>query len=59
MTRQPLVASPDEPLESAIERMTVADVGRLPVVRDGELLGIVTRSDLLRNLYAGRKGSMR
>jgi tRNA nucleotidyltransferase (CCA-adding enzyme) len=58
MTRQPLVASPDEPLESAIERMTVADVGRLPVVHDGELLGIVTRSDLLRNLY-GRKGSMR
>jgi tRNA nucleotidyltransferase (CCA-adding enzyme) len=59
MTRQPLVAAPDEPLESALERMALADVGRLPFVRDGELLGIVTRSDLIRNLYAGNKASLR
>ena len=52
MTREPLVVGPDEALESALERMTVANVGRLPVVRGGELLGIVTRSDVIRNLYA-------
>jgi CBS domain-containing protein len=30
MTGRPIVAAPDEPLESALERMTHADVGRLP-----------------------------
>ena len=55
MTARPLVAAPDEPLESALERMTAADVGRLPVVRDGVLLGIITRSDLIRNLYGGHE----
>jgi tRNA nucleotidyltransferase (CCA-adding enzyme) len=52
MTREPIVVAPDEALESALERMTQANVGRLPVVRGGELLGIVTRSDVIRTLYA-------
>lgn len=51
MTRQPLVAHPDESLESALERMTDADIGRLPVLDGGKLVGIVTRSDLIRTLY--------
>jgi tRNA nucleotidyltransferase (CCA-adding enzyme) len=42
----------DATLDDALERMTAADVGRLPVLRDGRLVGILSRSDLLRVLYA-------
>jgi tRNA nucleotidyltransferase (CCA-adding enzyme) len=37
--------------EQALELMQALDVGRLPVVREGRVVGIVTRSDLLRRLY--------
>jgi len=37
--------------EEALRLMEQKDVGRLPVLRDGKLVGIVTRSDLLRILY--------
>lgn len=39
------------PLEDALARMSDADVGRLPVMREGRLVGIVTRADLLGVLY--------
>jgi chloride channel protein, CIC family len=50
MTKNPLVAYPDESLLDALDRMTNHRVGRLPVVsRDsGRLMGIVTMSDLIR-----------
>lgn len=44
-------------LESALQLMTEADVGRLPVLRDGRLVGILSRSDVLRVLY-GRSGAL-
>ncbi|MGC1392738.1 MAG: CBS domain-containing protein, partial [Coleofasciculaceae cyanobacterium] len=31
--------------------MVTSDIGRLPVVENGQLLGIVTRTDVLRQLY--------
>ncbi len=40
-----------EPIEDVLEMMTEADIGRMPVTRDGELVGIVTRTDLIRQLY--------
>jgi tRNA nucleotidyltransferase (CCA-adding enzyme) len=40
-----------EPLLRAMERMVAEDIGRLPVLEDGGLVGIVTRSDLMRVLY--------
>lgn len=46
--------TPDTMLEDALARMVKADVGRLPVLRDGKLVGIVSRSDLLRVLYPER-----
>jgi len=42
---------PDAPLEEALAAMTEADVGRLPVLRDERLVGIVSRTDVLRALY--------
>lgn len=41
----------DATLDEALDQMTRADVGRLPVIRRGRLVGIVTRTDLLDVLY--------
>jgi len=43
--------TPDEPLLRALERMVQADVGRLPVIEGGHIVGILTRSDALRMAY--------
>jgi tRNA nucleotidyltransferase (CCA-adding enzyme) len=42
----------DALLEDALTRMATSDVGRLPVLREGRLVGIVTRRDVLAVLYA-------
>jgi tRNA nucleotidyltransferase (CCA-adding enzyme) len=51
MTRAVISIGPDAPLEDALARMEEHDVGRLPVIEDGRLLGILTRTDVLRALY--------
>lgn len=50
MTQNPLVASPDESLRDALDKMINHGVGRLPVVSKdtGKLLGIITRTDVIR-----------
>jgi H+/Cl- antiporter ClcA/CBS domain-containing protein len=45
--RVPVTAAPDETLREAADRMVLEGVGRLPVVDDGKLRGILTRSDIL------------
>jgi tRNA nucleotidyltransferase (CCA-adding enzyme) len=45
---------PQVPLLRAFEKMVEADIGRLPVVEAGHLVGIITRSDVLRLLYPDR-----
>lgn len=47
MSRPVVVISSDETLERAASRMLDNKVSGLPVVDDGRLVGIVTRSDLL------------
>ncbi|MBX7234952.1 MAG: chloride channel protein [Caldilineales bacterium] len=50
-TRQVLTAFPDESIGEALRRMSVRDVGRLPVVaRDDprHLLGVLRRTDMIR-----------
>lgn len=56
MTQRVWTTTPEASLEEAVALMEEHDVGRLPVLRDGRLIGIVTRSDLLRVLYASRSG---
>ena len=51
MTRKLVTTSSESSLEEAVEAMTRADVGRLPVLRDGQLVGVITRSDVLAALY--------
>lgn len=49
MSTPTLVAHPKETCRAAVERMALAGVGRLPVAsEDGRLIGIITRSDLLK-----------
>jgi len=51
MIRDVITIAPDAALEDALARMEANDIGRLPVVQDGRLLGILTRSDALRAMY--------
>jgi len=50
MTRGPATLPPDAPLTEALKIMSVMNIGRVPVVRDGQVEGIVTRTDILRFL---------
>ncbi|HIK43595.1 MAG TPA: CBS domain-containing protein [Leptolyngbyaceae cyanobacterium M65_K2018_010] len=43
--------SPDTPVAEIEDLMVTYDIGRLPVLRQGALVGIVTRTDLLRHLH--------
>jgi len=56
MIRDPMTVSPDAPLVTAIGMMQQSRVGCLPVVENGALVGILTRSDLvdaLQRLLSG------
>ena len=51
MTTEVVSISPDTPL-SEVQKMVVEyDIGRLPVVDEGRLVGIVSRTDILRILH--------
>ena len=50
MTRQVLCVSPDQPLADVSSMMTNKDVDRVPVVRDGRIVGMLTRGDIVRKL---------
>ena len=50
MTRQVLCVSPDQPLADVSAMMTNKDVDRVPVVRDGRIVGMLTRGDIVRKL---------
>jgi tRNA nucleotidyltransferase (CCA-adding enzyme) len=43
--------SPDQSLAEAAHRMVKHDIGRLPVVAAGKLVGIITRSDAMGHFY--------
>jgi acetoin utilization protein AcuB len=47
MSAPPIVIAPDATPSSALAFMVKRNIRRLPVVQDGKLLGIVTRSDLM------------
>ncbi len=50
MTSRVISTSPDTPLAEVVEIMESRHVKRLPVMRNGRLVGIVSRADLLRAL---------
>jgi len=50
MTADPVTVSPDTSVEEAASLMLVRDIGCLPVIEHGALVGIITTTDLLRAL---------
>ncbi|HEX2781009.1 MAG TPA: CBS domain-containing protein [Gemmatimonadaceae bacterium] len=50
MTRQVLCVSPEQPLAEVASLMANKDVDRVPVVREGKLVGFLTRGDIVRKL---------
>ena len=55
MTRNLKTITPDTPLSKIEALMVTYDLGRLPIVENGQLVGIVTRTDVLRELYQERE----
>ncbi|SEW27645.1 CBS domain-containing protein [Halobacterium jilantaiense] len=58
MTEDVLTVEPDDSVDDILEILAHddRDVNRVPVVEDGDLVGIVTRQDVLRALHAERSG---
>jgi acetoin utilization protein AcuB len=50
MTRDPQHASPDTPLHSVAATLRTHKVGCLPVVENGQVVGIITKDDMLAAL---------
>jgi CBS domain-containing protein len=51
MTQEVVTIDEDAPLAEAVDTMIRRRVKRLPVVRGGSVIGVVSRSDLLKRLY--------
>jgi Zn-dependent protease/predicted transcriptional regulator len=48
MTRDPVTLPPDAPVIEALKIMSARNFGRIPVVSEGKILGIVTRTDIIK-----------
>ena len=48
MTRDPITLPPSAPLIDALKIMSARNFGRIPVVQEGKILGIVTRTDIIK-----------
>lgn len=48
MSREVITLPPTAPVIDALRIMSSHDIGRIPVVQDGKILGIVTRTDILK-----------
>ena len=52
MTREPITVPEDTPLDQIVELMERRRVKRLPVVRDGHVVGIVSRANIMHALVS-------
>lgn len=50
MGRPAVCVEEDEPIESVIAKMTTHHIIRVPVVRDGKLVGVIARADILSRM---------
>jgi len=57
MTRNPIVIAPDASILDAAQRMLDHQIGGLPVVDRGGVVGVITESDLFRVLIADATGT--
>lgn len=59
MQRRPETLTPDQPIADAAKLFRDASLSRAPVLRDGRLLGVVQRRDVLRWLHRQRVDTAR
>jgi acetoin utilization protein AcuB len=62
MTRPPITVSEDVPLEEAARVMVEKKIGCLPVMRDGDLVGMITETDIFETfveILGGEEASLR
>jgi CBS domain-containing protein len=52
MTPNPVAVTEDTPLDRVVQLMQTRNVKRLPVVRDGKVIGIISRANLMRALVS-------
>lgn len=52
MTTHPVVCREDDTVEDVATLMHDHDVGQVPIVRDGQLVGMVSRNDVLRAILS-------
>jgi Zn-dependent protease len=57
MTREVLVTSPDEDVATVLEKLNLNNVGRLPVIEEDKLVGIISKTDIMKALEI-KKGSI-
>jgi tRNA nucleotidyltransferase (CCA-adding enzyme) len=57
LTTDIVTAQIDEPLEALHQKFVVRNIGRLPVLDHEKLVGIITRSDLVRGLFQEAESS--
>jgi CBS domain-containing protein len=50
MTRDPVTATEEMPIEDVVRLMDTHRIKRVPIVRNGRLVGIISRIDLMRAL---------
>lgn len=50
MTKNPICVSEDTPVEEIINLMTTHNIIRVPVVRNGNLVGVISRCDILNSI---------
>ncbi|AGY58817.1 polynucleotide adenylyltransferase region [Gloeobacter kilaueensis JS1] len=58
MTATVLSVGPAAPLAEIEQLMVIYDIGRVPVVVEGKPIGIITRTDLIRQHYQERTSSL-
>ncbi|WP_164928784.1 CBS domain-containing protein [Gloeobacter violaceus] len=58
MTATVLTVPSDAPLDEIEALMVTYDIGRVPVLEAGQLVGIITRTDLLRQHHQQRTGGL-
>ena len=55
MTAKPVVISPETEVRSAAQQMLYLDIHRLFVEEEGELVGIISQSDIVRAVANGKE----
>ncbi len=59
MSTKLITATPDTPLSRIRQMMIENDIGRIPIIENGVLVGIVTRTDILRTIFGDVSGKRR